>query len=244
MIIKRVEKNLEDFHFREALKECMNLARLGNKYLADTEPWKLAKTDPVRVQTILHISLQIAANLSTLTEPFMPFSADKLRGFLGIERIEWNRMGDNVLPAGHRINEAGLLFDKIEDDTIQKQIDKLLATKAANELANVKQNPAKPNISFEDFQKMDIRTGKIIAAEKVAKTKKLLKLTVDTGIDQRTIVSGIAEYYAPEEIVGKQVSVLVNLAPKELKGIESCGMIRKSSCGREVGASATMTRSR
>ncbi|MDL2252112.1 methionine--tRNA ligase [Odoribacter sp. OttesenSCG-928-J03] len=225
MIIKRVEKNLETFHFREALKECMNLARLGNKYLADTEPWKLIKTDEERVKTILNISLQIAANLSTLTEPFMPFSAEKLRGFLNIQPIAWEHMGEAVLSAGHQISEAGLLFDKIEDEEIQKQIDKLLATKKENEAANVKATPAKPNVSFDEFQKMDIRTGKIIAAEKVAKTKKLLKLTVDTGIDERTVVSGIAEYYSPEEVIGKQVSILVNLAPKELKGIESQGMI-------------------
>ncbi len=224
-IIEKVEKNLDNFHFREALKECMGLARLGNKYLADTEPWKLIKTDESRVKTILNICIQIAADLSALSEPFMPFSAAKLRGFLNIAPVAWESMGADVVPAGHRIREAGLLFDKIEDEEIQKQIDKLLATKKANELASVKVTPAKENISFEDFQKMDIRVGKIVAAEKVAKTKKLLKLTIDTGIDTRTVVSGIAEYYTPEEIIGRQVSILVNLEPKNLKGIESQGMI-------------------
>ncbi|MDE5638901.1 MAG: methionine--tRNA ligase, partial [Odoribacter sp.] len=224
-IIERVEKNLENFHFREALKECMNLARLGNKYLADTEPWKLIKTDEERVKTILNICLQICADLSVLSEPFMPFSAAKLRGFLNMEPIAWDKMGADVLPAGHRINEAALLFDKIEDEEIQRQLDRLQATKKANELANAKAAPAKENITFETFQQLDIRAGKIIAAEKVAKTKKLMKLTVDTGIDQRTVVSGIAEYYTPEEVIGKQVSILVNLEPRNLKGIDSQGMI-------------------
>ena len=224
-IVEQVEKNLDTFHFREALKEAMNLARLGNKYLADTEPWKVIKTDEGRVKTILNICLQVSADLSTLMEPFMPFSSEKLRGFLNIEPIAWEAMGDQVIPAGHRLGEAGLLFEKIEDAQIQAQVDKLLATKKANELAAVKAAPAKANISFEDFSKMDIRVGKIIAAEKVAKTKKLMKLTVDTGIDQRTVVSGIAEYYTPEEVVGRQVSILVNLEPKPLKGIESQGMI-------------------
>lgn len=224
-IIERVEKNLESFHFREALKECMNLARLGNKYLADTEPWKLIKTDEERVKTILNICLQITADLSALSEPFMPFSAAKLRGFLNMEPLAWDKMGADVLPAGHRINEAGLLFDKIEDEEIQRQLDRLQATKKANELANAKAAPAKGNIAFDTFQQLDIRAGKIIAAEKVAKTKKLMKLTVDTGIDQRTVVSGIAEYFTPEEVVGKRVSILVNLELRNLKGIDSQGMI-------------------
>ncbi len=224
-IIERVENNLENFHFREALKECMNLARLGNKYLADTEPWKLIKTDEARVKTILNICLQITADLTALSEPFMPFSAAKLRGFLNMEPLAWGEMSAEVLPAGHRINEAGLLFDKIEDEEIQRQLDRLQETKKANELANAKAAPAKENIDFETFQKLDIRAGKIVAAEKVAKTKKLMKLTVDTGIDRRTVVSGIAEYYTPEEVVGKQVSILVNLEPRNLKGIDSQGMI-------------------
>ena len=224
-IVERVEKSLETFHFRDALKEAMNLARLGNKYLADTEPWKVIKTDEGRVKTILNICLQISANLSTLMEPFMPFSSQKLREFMNIDVIDWAKMGDGVIPAGHEMGEAGLLFEKIEDATIQAQIDKLLATKKANEMASVKAAPAKENIQYEDFMKMDIRVGKIIAAEKVAKTKKLMKLTVDTGIDERTIVSGIAEHYTPEEVIGRQVSVLVNLEPKPLKGIVSQGMI-------------------
>jgi len=222
---EKVEKNLETYHFREALKEAMNLARLGNKYLADTEPWKVVKTDEERVKTIMNICLQISANLSTLLEPFLPFSAVKLREFLNIERLEWENIGENVIEAGHQINKASLLFEKIEDATIQAQVDKLLATKAANEAANKVVTPAKENINFDDFMKMDVRVGTITEAEKVAKTKKLLKLTVDTGIDQRTIVSGIAEHYKPEEIIGKQVSVLVNLESKKLKGIESQGMI-------------------
>ena len=224
-IVERVEKSLETFHFRDALKEAMNLARLGNKYLADTEPWKVIKTDEGRVKTILNICLQISANLSTLMEPFMPFSSQKLREFMNIDVIDWGKMGDGVIPAGHELGEAGLLFEKIEDATIQAQIDKLLATKKANEMASVKAAPAKENIQYEDFMKMDIRVGKIIAAEKVAKTKKLMKLTVDTGIDERTIVSGIAEHYTLEEVIGRQVSVLVNLEPKPLKGIVSQGMI-------------------
>ena len=224
-IVERVEKSLETFHFRDALKEAMNLARLGNKYLADTEPWKVIKTDEGRVKTILNICLQISANLSTLMEPFMPFSSQKLREFMNIDVIDWAKMGDGVIPAGHELGEAGLLFEKIEDATIQAQIDKLLATKKANEMASVKAAPAKENMQYEDFMKIDIRVGKIIAAEKVAKTKKLMKLTVDTGIDERTIVSGIAEHYTPEEVIGRQVSVLVNLEPKPLKGIVSQGMI-------------------
>lgn len=225
LIVERVEKSLETFHFRDALKEAMNLARLGNKYLADTEPWKVIKTDEGRVKTILNICLQISANLSTLMEPFMPFSSQKLREFMNIDVIDWAKLGDGVILAGHELGEAGLLFEKIEDATIQAQIDKLLATKKANEMASVKAAPAKENIQYEDFMKMDIRVGKIIAAEKVAKTKKLMKLTVDTGIDERTIVSGIAEHYTPEEVIGRQVSVLVNLEPKPLKGIVSQGMI-------------------
>lgn len=224
-IVGRVERNLDGFHFREALKEAMNLARLGNKYLADTEPWKLIKTDKERVKTILNICLQISADLSTLMEPFMPFSSEKLRGFMRLLPVAWDAMGADVVPTGHELGDAGLLFDKIEDSQIQAQVDKLLATKKANELAMKKVASVKENVSFEDFAKMDIRAGKIIAAEKVAKTKKLMKLTVDTGIDQRTVVSGIAEYYTPEEVIGKQVSILVNLEPKALKGIESQGMI-------------------
>jgi len=224
-IVERVEKNLDTFHFREALKEAMGLARLGNKYLADTEPCKLIKTDVERVKTILNVCIQISANLSTLMEPFMPFSSEKLRKFMQLEPVAWESMGTDVVPAGHELGEVGLLFDKIEDAQIQAQIDKLEATKRANEVANVQVAPAKENVTFDAFTRMDIRVGKIIAAEKVSKTKKLMKLTVDTGIDQRTVVSGIAEHYTPEEVIGRQVSILVNLEPKSLKGIESQGMI-------------------
>lgn len=224
-IVERVEKSLETFHFREALKECMGLARLGNKYLADTEPWKLIKAEEERVKTILNICLQITADLSCLTEPFMPFSAARLRGFLDIQPLVWSEMGTEVIQAGHRLGEVGLLFEKIEDDEIKRQTDRLQATKKSNELTQVKVAPAKENITIEEFGKMDIRVGKIVAAEKVAKTKKLMKLTIDTGIDTRTVVSGIAEYYTPEEVVGRKVSILVNLEPKNLKGIESQGMI-------------------
>ena len=223
-----LENNIENYRFREALKEAMNIARLGNKYLADTEPWKLIKTDPERVKTILNIALQITANLSIAIEPFMPFSAKKIVGMLQAGPFGWEKLGStDLLAAGHRIGEAVLLFEKIEDDVIQRQLDKLAATKAANASAEAAQHveDQKETTTFDDFQKMDIRVSTILAAEKVAKTKKLLKLTVDTGIDKREIVSGIAEYYTPEELVGKQVLVLVNLEPRELKGILSRGMI-------------------
>ncbi len=221
-----VESSLENFRFREALSRAMNLARLGNKYLADTEPWKIFKTDKERVEEILFVSLQITANLAGLIEPFLPFTANKLIQFLNIDKFDWELIGSkDILPAGHKINKSSLLFEKIEDKTIEEQINKLLATKAANSKENFKAKPQKDNISFDDFTKMDIRLGTIIEAEKVAKTKKLLKLKIDTGIDQRTVVSGIAEYYKPEDVIGKQVSVLVNLSPRKIKGIESQGMI-------------------
>ncbi len=221
-----VEKSIDSFRFREALKNAMVLARLGNKYLADEEPWKVIKTDEERVKTVLNISLQITANLTICLEPFLPFSMNKLRGFINLEKLDWEKLGDtNLLAAGHRLNTPELLFEKIEDDVIEKQVQKLLDTKKANELAQAKAAPAKENIEYDDFSKMDIRVGTILEAEKVAKTKKLLKLKIDTGIDQRTVVSGIAEYYEPEALIGKQVSILVNLAPKTLKGIESQGMI-------------------
>ena len=220
------EKAIETYHFREALKNAMELARLGNKYLADMEPWKVIKTDPERVKTILNVSLQIAANLTIVLEPFLPFSMNKLRSFMNLPKYDWAELGrTDLIEAGHKINTPELLFEKIEDDVIQAQIDKLQATKKANELALATAKPAKENIEYEDFAKMDIRVGTIIGAEKVAKTKKLLKLTIDTGIDQRTVVSGIAEFYEPEKIIGQQVCILVNLAPKNLKGIESQGMI-------------------
>jgi methionine--tRNA ligase, beta subunit len=221
-----LENNIENFRFREALKDAMNFARIGNKYLADTEPWKLVKTDAERVKTILNIALQITANIAVACEPFMPFTAEKILRMLDVDKFGWERLGAmDLIAAGHRIGEPSLLFEKIEDDVIQRQLDKLAATKAANLAAEVKAEPQKEECTFDDFQKMDIRVSTILAAEKVAKTKKLLKLTIDTGIDKRTIVSGITEHYSPEELVGKQVLVLVNLKPRELKGIVSQGMI-------------------
>lgn len=221
-----VEKSLEHYRFREALKLAMDLARLGNKYLADEEPWKVVKTDPERVKTVMNICLQITANLTIMLEPFLPFSMDKLRGFLNMEKLDWSELGrTNLIAAGHMTNKPELLFEKIEDATIEAQVQKLLDTKKANELAEAVASPAKENCSFDDFMKMDIRTATILEAEPVAKTKKLMKILLDTGIDKRTVVSGIAEYYKAEEIIGKQVSVLVNLEPRKLRGIESQGMI-------------------
>ena len=221
-IRSELESSIENFRFREALRNAMNFARIGNKYLADTEPWKVVKTDPERVNTILNIALQITANVAVAIEPFMPFSSEKILKMLAIDRPSWDALGSmSVIPAGHEIGEPELLFEKIEDEAIERQLAKLEASKAANAAAEAAQHVAeqKAEVSFDDFDKMDIRISTIIAAEKVAKTKKLLKLTVDTGIDRRTIVSGIAEYFKPEELVGRQVPVLVNLAPRELKGI-------------------------
>ncbi|MDX2415743.1 MAG: methionine--tRNA ligase [Bacteroidales bacterium] len=223
---EKVENSLETYRFREALKEAMNLARLGNKYLTDTEPWKVIKTDEERVKTILNISLQITANLTILLAPFLPFSVAKLREWINIEPLHWDKAGDtSLLKAGHTINKPSLLFRKIEDEEIEKQINKLLETKKANDEAGSSVKPAKDNIAFDDFSKLDIRTATIIEAEKVAKTKKLLKLTIDTGIDTRIVVSGIAEYFEAKDVIGKQVSVLINLEPRKIKGIESQGMI-------------------
>lgn len=221
-----ISSSLEQFRFREGMQEFMNLARLGNKYLADTEPWKVIKEDEQRVQTILNIGLQIAANLAILAEPFLPHSSSKLKSMLNLELNKWTDAGnENILTDGHQLGSASLLFDKIEDDVIEKQLEKLAASKKENEMQNTVAEPAKDNISFDDFSKMDIRVGTILEAEKVAKTKKLLKLKIDTGIDVRTVVSGIAEYYEPENIIGQQVSILVNLAPRDIKGITSQGMI-------------------
>ena len=223
-----LERNIEHYHFREALKDAMAYSRIGNKYLADTEPWKVVKTDPERVKTILNIALQITANTAIAIEPFMPFSAEKMLKMLAVDKFGWEQLGSmELLAAGHAIGDAELLFEKIEDDVIQAQLDKLEASRKAKLAAEAAQNVTaqKAEVSFDDFQKMDIRVSTILAAEKVAKTKKLLKLTIDTGIDKRTIVSGIAEYYTPEQLVGRQVLVLANLAPREIKGIESRGMI-------------------
>ena len=231
-IKKNLEYNLNNYKFREALKEAMNLARLGNKYLTETEPWKLAKTDMERVATILNISLQLCANLAIAFEPFLPFSSAKLVNILNIEKISWNDFGGgDILKEGHQLNSAQLLFAKIEDETIDAQIKKLNDTKAANEAkaAEAAGKPAplaqKEECTFDDFMKMDIRTATVLEAVKVPKTDKLLQLTIDTGIDTRTIVSGIAEHYTPEEMVGKQICILANLAPRKIKGIESKGMI-------------------
>ncbi len=223
---EKLQKALDTYHFREALFEAMNVARIGNKYIADEEPWKVVKTDPERVKTIMNICLQITANCTIALESFLPFSMEKLRGYLNVDALAWEDLGKaDLIPAGHTINKADLLFEKIEDATIEAQVQKLLDTKAANEVDSYEAAPAKDNCSFDDFMKMDIRVGTILEAEKVAKTKKLMKLLVDTGIDKRTVVSGIAEHYTAEEVIGKQVSILVNLEPRKLRGIESQGMI-------------------
>ncbi|MBQ3044168.1 MAG: methionine--tRNA ligase [Alistipes sp.] len=227
-IRQSLERNIEHYHFREALKDAMAYSRIGNKYLADTEPWKVVKSDPERVKTILNIALQITANTAIAIEPFMPFSAKKMLGMLAVDKFSWEDLGSmELMAAGHAIGKAELMFEKIEDDVIQHQLDKLEASRRAKLEAEAAKSVAeqKAEVSFDDFQKMDIRVSTILAAEKVAKTKKLLKLTIDTGIDKRTIVSGIAEYYTPEQLVGRQVLVLANLAPREIKGIESRGMI-------------------
>ena len=222
-----VEKLLDVFKFRDAQKEAMNLARIGNKYLADTEPWKLAKTDMDRVATILNIALQLVANLAIAFEPFLPFSSEKLRQMLNMETFEWDQLGrTDLLAEGHQLNKAELLFEKIEDETIQAQVDKLLATKKANEAANYKANPIKPVIAFEEFEKLDIRVGTVLECEVVPKMKKLLKFKIADGLENRTIVSGIAQHYKPEELVGKQVLFIANLAPRQFKnGLVSEGMI-------------------
>ena len=228
VIKKSLEENIENYRFREALKDAMNLARLGNKYLADSEPWKLVKTDPERVKTILNVALQITANIAVAIEPFMPFTAEKVLKLLQIGKPGWDELGSTaLLEAGHVIGTPELLFEKIEDSVIEAQLEKLATTKQANLAAEMGKEvtPQKEVVSFDDFGKMDIRVVTIKEAEKIAKTKKLLKLTIDTGIDTRTIVSGIAEYYTPEELVGRQVLVLVNLEPRELKGVLSQGMI-------------------
>jgi methionyl-tRNA synthetase len=225
-----ISSSLERYRFREALSELMNLARLGNKYLADEEPWKKIKTDPERVQTIMYVALQIASGLSVLCEPFLPFTSGRLKNMLESKEnaIGWEEViaSSELLAAGHQIGKAELLFAKIEDKDIQVQMDKLEATRQADEKAEVE--PQKETIAFDDFSKLDIRIRTILEAEKIPKTKKLLKLKVDVGIDVRTIVSGIAESFTPEEVIGKRVTVLVNLAPRKLRGVESQGMILMS----------------
>ncbi|MEN8880300.1 MAG: methionine--tRNA ligase [Polaribacter sp.] len=223
-----IGKSVERYRFREASQELMNLARLGNKYLADEEPWKVIKVDEERVQTIMYVALQISAALAVVTEPFLPFTSTKLKGILNLEAsISWDDISDKniLIEATHQINKGELLFSKIEDKTIDAQLEKLQATKLANEQENKVVEPQKETVEFDDFTKLDIRIGTILEAEKVTKTKKLLKLKVDVGIDTRTIVSGIAESFSPEAIIGQQVSVLVNLAPRKIRGVESQGMI-------------------
>ena len=225
-----LEKNIEGYHFREALKDAMSIARVGNKYISDTEPWKLAKTDMARTATILNVSLQICADLGIAYEPFTPFSAKKLREMIG-SPLDWELLGkSDILEEGHQIGQAELLFSKVEDEEIQRQLDRLDAIRkereeAAKAEAAKQVAPQKELCSFEQFEAMDIRTATVLEAERVPKTDKLLKLTIDTGIDKRTIVSGIAEYYTPEQMLGKQICILANLAPRTIRGIESKGMI-------------------
>ena len=221
-----VERLFEGFRFRDAQKEAMNLARIGNKYLADSEPWKVVKTDPKRVETVLNLSLQLVANLATAFEPFLPFSSARLREMLQLPEVQWERLGaTDLLPAGHQLGEPALLFEKIEDETVQAQLDKLEATKKANEAANYKAEPIAETIPFDVFEKMDLRVGTVLSCEKVKKSKKLLKFEIADGLENRVIVSGIAQHYEPEQLVGKQVCFVANLAPRTINGIESQGMI-------------------
>lgn len=222
-----VEQNIEQFRFREALKEAMNLARIGNKYLADSEPWKTAKTDMSRTATILNLSLQIAGNLTIVLEPFLPFSTEKIRSFLNLPKIDWEKLGSiDLLPEGHRLGKAELLFEKIEDDVIERQIQKLLDTKKTNEDNSYRAKPVKETITFDAFEKLDIRVGTVLECEKVPKSDKLLRFLLDDGLHKRTILSGIAAYYPdPQTLVGKQVCFIANLEPRKLRGFMSEGMI-------------------
>ncbi len=223
----RLESLLDNFKFREALKEAMNLARIGNKYIADEEPWKVIKTDPERVKTVIYISLQITANLAIAFEPFLPFSSKRLREMICMDEFAWNELGNTeLLPTGKQLAKPSLLFEKIEDDVIQAQIDKLNATKKANEEAQYIAEPVKDCIEYDDFSKLDIRVGTVLECERVPKMKKLLKFRIDDGLQKRTIVSGIAQFYEPEQLVGKQVLFIANLAPRQFKnGLVSEGMI-------------------
>jgi len=222
-----ISSSIERYRFREAQGELMNVARLGNKYLADEEPWKMVKTNPERVQTQMYVALQIAAALRILAEPFLPFTAKKLATILNLPKLNWNAVAEttDLIPSGHQIGEAQILFAQIEDTEIQKQIDKLEATKTSNAMENKVTEPQKATATFEDFAKLDLRVGTIVEAEKMPKANKLLVLKVNTGLDTRTIVSGIAEHFSPEEVIGKRVTVLINLAPRALRGVESEGMI-------------------
>ncbi|MDY5660443.1 MAG: methionine--tRNA ligase [Sodaliphilus sp.] len=221
-----LSNNIEQFHFREALKDAMNLARIGNKYLADTEPWKLAKTDMKRVETIMNVSLQICANLAIAFEPFLPFTAEKLRAMLGMAEVDWNKLGQlDILADGAKIEKPVLLFEKIEDSVIQAQLDKLERIKQENILANFKPEPVAKECTFDDFMKLDIRVGKVLECSKVKKADKLLQFKIDDGMGGRTIVSGIAKFYEPADLIGKEVCFIANFPPRKLKGIESQGMI-------------------
>ena len=225
-IPEKIGKNLDEFRFRDALTEMMNLARLGNKYLADEEPWKVIKDNPERVKTQMFCALQVAGALAYLCEPFLPFTSKKMKSGLNLGNKNWYEvLNTPPIPTGHQINEMPLLFSKIEDDVIEAQIKKLENTKINNQKTNPNANPMKEQISFDDFTKIDLRTATILEAEKVEKADKLLKLKVDTGVDVRTVVSGIAESFSPEEIIGKQVMILLNLAPRKIRGIESQGML-------------------
>ena len=224
---EKVEQYLNVFKFREAQKEAMNLARIGNRYITECEPWKVWKTDPKRVETILNISLQLVANLAIAFEPFLPFSSEKLRKMINMPNFEWTQLGStDLLKAGTQLGEPELLFEKIEDEVIERQLQKLADTKKANEEASYKAEPIKPEVSFDDFEKLDIRVGHILNCEKVKKSKKLLKFTIDDGSGvERTICSGIAAYYEPEQLIGKDVLFVANFAPRKMMGIESQGMI-------------------
>jgi methionyl-tRNA synthetase len=225
---QKVEALLDQFKFRDAQFEAMNLARIGNRYITECEPWKVWKTDPKRCETILNICLQLTANLAIAFEPFLPFSSKKLRDMLNLDSFDWNELGStDLLKAGHQLGEAALLFEKIEDDVIQKQLDKLAATKKANAAAQYKAAPIKDTVSFEDFEKLDIRVGLVKDCQKVKKSKKLLQFTIDDGSGtDRTICSGIAAFYEnPEELIGKRILFVANFAPRQMMGIESQGMI-------------------
>ena len=225
-IKSKIENSLDAFRFRDALKEAMNLARIGNKYLADTEPWKLAKTDMARVSTILNLSLQITANLAIAFEPFLPFSAERILKMIKLDKQDWNKLGAiDLLAEGHQLGTAELLFAKIEDEAIEAQVQKLLASKTANAAANKKAKAQKEVVEFDDFMKCDFRVGTVLECKKVPKTDKLLQFLIDDGLEKRTIISGIAQWYKPEDLVGKQVCFIANLAPRKLKGIVSQGMI-------------------
>jgi len=222
----QVEQLLENFRFRDAQKEAMNLARIGNKYLADSEPWKVVKTDPERVKTVINLALQLVANLAIAFEPFLPFSSQRLRTMLAVGDAQWESLGrTDLLPAGHQLGEPALLFEKIDDSVVEAQVQKLIDMEAANAEANYRAKDVKPDITFSDFEKLDLRVGTVISCERVPKSDKLLKFRIDDGRDERTIVSGIAKHYAPEDLVGRQLCFIANLPPRKLRGIESQGMI-------------------